>query len=153
MGIGNNREKIKIDDRWSASSRSAWIERERLDLTRLLNVIKSMRDECGICWVKRDRIKNHENSKYPILSLNERLKSSLLNIEYEMNLYYYRCELPEDLCLEYKEKRIEECKSENLGLTAMSMGVWYEDRRILRNLENISGQEWGDEEDFIRYKE
>jgi len=128
-------------------------ERERLDLTRLLNLMESMRDGCGVCWVEGGRIKSHEGSECPILSLNEALGSSLLNIEYEMDSCCYRCGLPGDLCLEYKEGRIEECKGGNLGLAAVSMGVWYGDGRVLRSLEKISGREWGDEEGFIRYKE
>jgi hypothetical protein len=125
-------------------------ERERLDLSRLLNVMESMRGGCAVCWIEGGQIKCHDEC--PILSSNEILGLSLLNVECEMNSCCYGCGLPGDLCLEYKEGRSKECKRGNLGLVAVSMGIWYRDERVLRSLEKISGREWGDDEGFIRYK-
>jgi len=128
-------------------------ERERQDLSRLLKLMGSMREGCAVCWIEGGRVKSHEDSECPILLSNEVLGLSLLDIEYEIDSCCYRCGLPGDLCSDYKEGRGEECKVGNVGLAAVSIGIWYQDERVLCSLENISGRRWGDDDGSIGYKE
>ena len=128
-------------------------EKERLDLGRLLNVMEYMRDRCAVCWVSGGELIRHSESECDILSSNSVLGLSLLEVDYETNSCCYRCGLPGDLCSDYSQGLGDECKVGNVGLAAVSMGVWYGDSRVLESLEKMSGRKWEDSSGYIRYKE